>query len=878
MSKAKSYFSLEQNNAASKNESDEFNKNNWVYGHNFNEEDVSKESYSKMHSFDSNDNKFEKISFWSQSSTSSTSSSPLSFLKKKKPLMPPPPPLRLSSNKESRNTEVIDMKYRIETNSITSFKKGSQNIDYISDEKVSIPPPMILNMRKDKVFNVAHASNGDGRSLKSASKIDIDNVEFNDGNTFALKNSHKNEKKIDFIRLAENARLEYLNKTTTKHEKANIQKKSPQTQMKSFNKIKQTAPLSPCRKPSAPPPLPPPLIFSQSSSTSSFPSPTSLTSHPKSHPTPSHSNSPILQHPSHFSSPPHPPPLPPPLHQTRNNILIETSQNMKQKQEHDKVIPKQSSFHEELKTSLLTRNLSKNKKTQNDKNNENEILKTNSLSNNDDKNINKNKDASELEKTEKQSQGVDFSPILKPSQLKTNAVESSVTTAPTSTAVNKPGTGRLYTLDKFKSYSSIKQLDHMAIVSNKKHLFEKNSENKNNMKSEFIDDKITDRMIQKDKTQFDEEDYGTQIKDQSSSIIAPKEGDVKVAQTTPTQKAPDSISFLSKISNTLLPNSSTSVASFSSKLFTQSSAANQPLFFKNATTSDSTQILSSLLPTQSASSPKASIKTTQTITSSTSSPSFFSSFSSLSTVKQFLIDSLSSSSLSSLSLSPSFSSSPIHPKAPPETTPFKTSCGVADSTSFSPTSTPALSLNSSPLKLSSSPKLYSLKSLAPPCDPLMTSFEFNHLLPPPGFSNDAQANNDGSQEDYNNIYNHIVGSAFENNETSKEIYEYSVQNHNEDVLLNVNDENELVCKGMAFHEPSGKIKKIRDWSICEVSKWLAAMGMQHHIKNFQANCIDGRVMESLGRGDLIQLGVEKVGERMAIERGIKRIFLNHYKK
>lgn len=68
-------------------------------------------------------------------------------------------------------------------------------------------------------------------------------------------------------------------------------------------------------------------------------------------------------------------------------------------------------------------------------------------------------------------------------------------------------------------------------------------------------------------------------------------------------------------------------------------------------------------------------------------------------------------------------------------------------------------------------------------------------------------------------------------------------------------------------------KKIQNWSVEEVCDWLVGMEMPHHVMRFHDSQVDGEMLVGLGRGELIRLGVDKVGERMELERAVKRILM-----
>lgn len=68
---------------------------------------------------------------------------------------------------------------------------------------------------------------------------------------------------------------------------------------------------------------------------------------------------------------------------------------------------------------------------------------------------------------------------------------------------------------------------------------------------------------------------------------------------------------------------------------------------------------------------------------------------------------------------------------------------------------------------------------------------------------------------------------------------------------------------------------LEGWSLDEVSAWLESIGMGEHAMNFKQNRVDGRRLALLGRNELISLGVTQVGQRMKIERAVKKATMIH---
>jgi len=68
------------------------------------------------------------------------------------------------------------------------------------------------------------------------------------------------------------------------------------------------------------------------------------------------------------------------------------------------------------------------------------------------------------------------------------------------------------------------------------------------------------------------------------------------------------------------------------------------------------------------------------------------------------------------------------------------------------------------------------------------------------------------------------------------------------------------------------------WSVDDVADWLGSVaGMGEQVANFVSHAVDGRMLSQLGRTELISLGVTHVGQRMNIERAVKRLIVTQNK-
>lgn len=80
----------------------------------------------------------------------------------------------------------------------------------------------------------------------------------------------------------------------------------------------------------------------------------------------------------------------------------------------------------------------------------------------------------------------------------------------------------------------------------------------------------------------------------------------------------------------------------------------------------------------------------------------------------------------------------------------------------------------------------------------------------------------------------------------------------------------------SFGSQNKRPKETMDkWTVDDVGEWLDSMDMGEHRAMFSRNNIDGRKLSTLGRNDLISLGVVQVGQRMGLERAVKKILISY---
>ena len=57
----------------------------------------------------------------------------------------------------------------------------------------------------------------------------------------------------------------------------------------------------------------------------------------------------------------------------------------------------------------------------------------------------------------------------------------------------------------------------------------------------------------------------------------------------------------------------------------------------------------------------------------------------------------------------------------------------------------------------------------------------------------------------------------------------------------------------------------------EVGEWLEAIGLGEYKSVFADNCIEGETLVSMTKSDVKELGVEKVGHRVKLDKEIKKL-------
>ena len=56
-----------------------------------------------------------------------------------------------------------------------------------------------------------------------------------------------------------------------------------------------------------------------------------------------------------------------------------------------------------------------------------------------------------------------------------------------------------------------------------------------------------------------------------------------------------------------------------------------------------------------------------------------------------------------------------------------------------------------------------------------------------------------------------------------------------------------------------------------MGEWLDAIGLPDYKEVFADNCIEGETLISMSKSDIKELGVEKVGHRVKLDKEIKKL-------
>lgn len=68
-----------------------------------------------------------------------------------------------------------------------------------------------------------------------------------------------------------------------------------------------------------------------------------------------------------------------------------------------------------------------------------------------------------------------------------------------------------------------------------------------------------------------------------------------------------------------------------------------------------------------------------------------------------------------------------------------------------------------------------------------------------------------------------------------------------------------------------KDKNVESWTAEQVGDWLEQIGLGEYKAVFIDNCIEGETLISMSKADIKELGVEKVGHRVKLDKEIRKL-------
>ena len=67
------------------------------------------------------------------------------------------------------------------------------------------------------------------------------------------------------------------------------------------------------------------------------------------------------------------------------------------------------------------------------------------------------------------------------------------------------------------------------------------------------------------------------------------------------------------------------------------------------------------------------------------------------------------------------------------------------------------------------------------------------------------------------------------------------------------------------------IKSVSEWTVEDVSDWLDELNLGEYKESFTDNAISGEHLTSLGKDDLSELGVKRLGHRLTIIKALQKL-------
>lgn len=71
--------------------------------------------------------------------------------------------------------------------------------------------------------------------------------------------------------------------------------------------------------------------------------------------------------------------------------------------------------------------------------------------------------------------------------------------------------------------------------------------------------------------------------------------------------------------------------------------------------------------------------------------------------------------------------------------------------------------------------------------------------------------------------------------------------------------------------PDEKKKHISEWTVDDVCNWLEDLGLSMYEESFRDNEISGEHLPELGKDELMEMGIKRVGHRLTFDKAVKKL-------